>query len=41
VFWLLTGRNVVGTVSLYPIFSATITNGHVSSLIFGIHAEGD
>ena len=40
-FWLITGRNVVGTASLYPIFSATISHGHVSSLAFKIGAQGD
>jgi hypothetical protein len=40
-FWLITGKNVIGTELLYPIFSATISHGRVSSFVFRIGAEGD
>jgi hypothetical protein len=40
-FWLITGKNMVGTESLYPVVAATIKNGHVSALVFRIGAEGD
>jgi hypothetical protein len=40
-FWLITGKNVIGTASLYPIFSATISHGRVSSFVLRIGAEGD
>jgi hypothetical protein len=40
-FWLITGKNVIGSASLYPIFAATISHGRVASLVFRIDAEGD
>jgi hypothetical protein len=40
-FWIVIGKNVIGTTSLYPIVSVTIRNGAVSSFIFQIGAEGD
>jgi hypothetical protein len=40
-FWLIIGKNVIGSTSLYPIFSATVANGRVTSFVFAIGAGGD
>jgi hypothetical protein len=40
-WWMVIEKNVIGSTFLYPVVSATIDHGRVSSFVFKIGAEGD
>jgi hypothetical protein len=40
-FWIVTRKNVVGSVSTVPVFSATVAHGRVGGFVLSIGAQGD